>query len=95
MESTSANCSSGRYARGCLEAARALQKEGRVRFVGFSTHATTDIILEAVESWEFDYVKTDSLAMALIPPLWICRGPVLPRVCTPCGEERRYCFRWS
>jgi predicted aldo/keto reductase-like oxidoreductase len=32
-----------------------LQKEGRVRFVGFSTHATPDIILQAVESGEFDY----------------------------------------
>ncbi len=42
---------------GCLEAARALQREGRVRFVGFSTHATTDIILEAVEGGEFDYVN--------------------------------------
>ncbi len=40
---------------GCLAAARRLQKEGRVRFVGFSTHATTDIILEAVNSGEFDY----------------------------------------
>src|SRR5208283_117353 len=30
---------------GCLAAARKLQKEGRVRFVGFSTHATTDLIL--------------------------------------------------
>jgi predicted aldo/keto reductase-like oxidoreductase len=42
---------------GCLAAARRLQKEGRVRFVGFSTHATTDIILEAVQSGEFDYVN--------------------------------------
>jgi predicted aldo/keto reductase-like oxidoreductase len=42
---------------GCLEAARRLQKEGRVRFVGFSTHATTDIILEAVQSGEFDYIN--------------------------------------
>src|SRR5262245_16080078 len=32
---------------GCVAAARKLQAEGRVRFVGFSTHATTDIILEA------------------------------------------------
>jgi predicted aldo/keto reductase-like oxidoreductase len=40
---------------GCLAAARQLQKEGRVRFVGFSTHATPDIILQAVESGEFDY----------------------------------------
>jgi predicted aldo/keto reductase-like oxidoreductase len=42
---------------GCVAAARRLQKEGRVRFVGFSTHATTDIILEAVQSGEFDYIN--------------------------------------
>jgi uncharacterized protein len=42
---------------GCLAAARKLQQEGRVRFVGFSTHATTDIILEAFLSGEFDYVN--------------------------------------
>jgi uncharacterized protein len=42
---------------GCLEAARSLQKQGRVRFIGFSTHATTDIILEAIRSDEFDYVN--------------------------------------
>lgn len=42
---------------GCLAAARQLQREGRVRFVGFSTHATTDIILEAIENGEFDYVN--------------------------------------
>jgi len=42
---------------GSLAAARKLQKEGRVRHVGFSTHATTDIILEAINSGEFDYVN--------------------------------------
>jgi predicted aldo/keto reductase-like oxidoreductase len=42
---------------GCLEAARKLQKEGRCRFVGFSTHATTDVILDAVRSGGFDYVN--------------------------------------
>ena len=42
---------------GCLEAARQLQREGRCRFIGFSTHGTTDIILEAVNSSEFDYVN--------------------------------------
>ena len=42
---------------GCLEAARKLQKEGRCKWVGFSTHATTDIILEAVESGGFDYMN--------------------------------------
>jgi predicted aldo/keto reductase-like oxidoreductase len=42
---------------GCVAAARKLQQEGRVRFIGFSTHATPDIILEAVESNEFDYIN--------------------------------------
>jgi predicted aldo/keto reductase-like oxidoreductase len=42
---------------GCLAAARRLQKEGRTRFVGFSTHATTDIILAAVNTGEFDYLN--------------------------------------
>src|SRR6266850_8079705 len=42
---------------GCVEAARKLQKAGRVRFLGFSTHATTDIILEAIHSGEFDYIN--------------------------------------
>ena len=40
---------------GCVEAARKLQQQGRVRHVGFSTHATTDIILDAVNSDAFDY----------------------------------------
>ena len=42
---------------GCVAAARWLQKEGRVRHVGFSTHATTDLILKAIESDAFDYVN--------------------------------------
>jgi hypothetical protein len=42
---------------GCLAAARQLQREGRVRFIGFSTHATTDIILDAIATNEFDYVN--------------------------------------
>ena len=42
---------------GCLAAARQLQT-GRPRpFIGFSTHATTDIILAAIDSGEFDYVN--------------------------------------
>jgi hypothetical protein len=40
---------------GCLAAARRLQQQGRARFIGFSTHATTDVILETVQSGEFDY----------------------------------------
>ncbi len=42
---------------GCLDVARKLQKEGRVRFIGFSTHATPDVILDAVDSGAFDYVN--------------------------------------
>ena len=42
---------------GCLEAARQLQREGRARHIGFSTHATPDIILEAVRSDQFDYMN--------------------------------------
>src|SRR5262245_36539150 len=38
---------------GCADAARQLQKEGRVRHVGFSTHATTDLILETINSGRF------------------------------------------
>ncbi|MDB6022353.1 MAG: putative oxidoreductase of the aldo/keto reductase family [Pedosphaera sp.] len=42
---------------GCLAIARQLQREGRVRHLGFSTHATTDIILDAIATDEFDYVN--------------------------------------
>ena len=42
---------------GCLEAARQLQREGRCRFVGLSTHATTDVIHEIIAGGEFDYIN--------------------------------------
>lgn len=42
---------------GCLEEARRLQREGRCRFVGFSTHAPPALILRAIESGGFDYVN--------------------------------------
>jgi predicted aldo/keto reductase-like oxidoreductase len=42
---------------GCLAAARQLQRQGRCRFIGFSTHGTTDLILKAVTTGEFDYVN--------------------------------------
>ena len=42
---------------GSLAAARQLQKDGRARFIGFSTHATTDVILDAVNCGEFDYMN--------------------------------------
>ena len=42
---------------GCLEAIRQLQKEGRVRFCGFSTHGGPEAVVPACETGEFDYVN--------------------------------------
>ncbi len=42
---------------GCLEAALELQRQGRVRHIGFSTHGACDIILKAIESGAFEYVN--------------------------------------
>jgi predicted aldo/keto reductase-like oxidoreductase len=42
---------------GCLEEAKKLQQEGRVRFIGFSTHGSTETILDAIASDGFDYVN--------------------------------------
>ena len=40
---------------GCLEVARQLQKDGRVRFVGYSTHSSTATMTRANATGEFDY----------------------------------------
>jgi uncharacterized protein len=42
---------------GCWEVAKQLQAEGKVRFIGFSTHGPTEIITQAIESDRFDYVN--------------------------------------
>lgn len=42
---------------GCLDAARQLCKEGRARHIGFSTHASVDLIRETIGTGEFDYVN--------------------------------------
>lgn len=42
---------------GCLAAARKLQEEGRARFIGFSTHATPDVILDTINHGDFDYIN--------------------------------------
>jgi predicted aldo/keto reductase-like oxidoreductase len=42
---------------GCLEVAQQLQAEGKVRFIGFSTHGPTDIIVQAINTNKFDYVN--------------------------------------
>ncbi len=42
---------------GCIEVVRQLQAQGKVRFVGFSTHGPTDVIVNAIETDLFDYVN--------------------------------------
>lgn len=42
---------------GCLEVAQTLQQQGKVRHIGFSTHAPTDVILRTIETHAFDYVN--------------------------------------
>lgn len=42
---------------GCLEVAKQLQAQGKVRFIGFSTHGPTDIIVQAIATNFFDYVN--------------------------------------
>ncbi|MGB8700648.1 MAG: aldo/keto reductase [Thermosynechococcaceae cyanobacterium] len=42
---------------GCLEVAQQLRAEGKVRFIGFSTHAPTEIIQQAIATDAFDYVN--------------------------------------
>ncbi|MGF1675066.1 MAG: aldo/keto reductase [Rivularia sp. (in: cyanobacteria)] len=42
---------------GCLEIARKFQAQGKIRFIGFSTHGSTDIIVEAIKTNQFDYVN--------------------------------------
>lgn len=42
---------------GALEAAREIQREGRARFLGFSTHGDCDVICKAIDTGEFDYVN--------------------------------------
>ena len=42
---------------GCLEVGRELQRQGRVRFLGFASHGPADIITRAIDTGEFDYVN--------------------------------------
>ncbi|MDX2229055.1 MAG: aldo/keto reductase [Leptolyngbyaceae cyanobacterium bins.349] len=42
---------------GCMEVARQFQQQGRVRFIGFSTHGPTDVIVRTCETGQFDYVN--------------------------------------
>ncbi|MEL6159482.1 MAG: aldo/keto reductase [Cyanobacteria bacterium J06623_5] len=42
---------------GCIEVARKLQAQGKVKHIGFSTHGPTQVIVDAIESDLFDYVN--------------------------------------
>ncbi|MGQ9837357.1 MAG: aldo/keto reductase [Cyanobacteriota bacterium] len=42
---------------GCLDICQGLVRQGRVRFVGFSTHGPTEVIVKAIQSGGFDYVN--------------------------------------
>jgi len=42
---------------GPLAVAREIQREGRARFIGFSTHGDCDVICKTIETGEFDYVN--------------------------------------
>ena len=42
---------------GCLDEAKKLKAEGKVRYIGFSTHGSTEIITKAIATGEFDYVN--------------------------------------
>jgi hypothetical protein len=41
----------------CLPQVEQWRREGRVRFIGFSTHGPTDVIVKAVQTGVFDYVN--------------------------------------
>ena len=42
---------------GCLDVAKQLQAQGKLRFIGFSTHGPTGIIEQAIATDQFDYVN--------------------------------------
>ncbi|MBW4617666.1 MAG: aldo/keto reductase [Desmonostoc vinosum HA7617-LM4] len=42
---------------GCLDVARQLQAEGKVKFIGFSTHGPTNVIIQAINTNQFDYMN--------------------------------------
>tara|TARA_Y100001968_G_scaffold44014_4_gene34107 strand:- start:3140 stop:4360 length:1221 start_codon:yes stop_codon:yes gene_type:complete len=42
---------------GCLDVVRRWQKKGFIGHIGFSTHATSDLIVKAIETDQFDYVN--------------------------------------
>lgn len=44
-----------------IDALRELREEGKIRWIGFSTHAPSHVIKRAIESDAFDYVNSECL----------------------------------
>jgi len=42
---------------GCLDQARKLQEQGKVKFIGFSTHGPCNVIVDTIKTNQFDYVN--------------------------------------
>lgn len=42
---------------GCLEVAQTLKAQGKVRFIGLSTHGPLDMIMQAIATNQFDYIN--------------------------------------
>lgn len=42
---------------GCLDVVKKLQAQGKVRFIGFSTHGATESIIQTINTNQFDYVN--------------------------------------
>jgi predicted aldo/keto reductase-like oxidoreductase len=42
---------------GCMEVARALQAEGKIKWIGFSTHGMEPLITKACATGQFDYIN--------------------------------------
>ena len=47
----------GKDGNNCINVVREFVKAGKIRHVGFSTHGPTDLILQAIETNEFEYVN--------------------------------------
>ena len=42
---------------GCMDVLKEYQSRGKIRFVGFSSHGMTPLIVQAIETGQFDYVN--------------------------------------
>ncbi len=42
---------------GCMEVAKRLQAQGKLRHIGFSTHGPTQVLVDAIETNQFDYIN--------------------------------------